>query len=191
VIFLLNLYFGGKMRNVIGLVLCLFAGSANAAVVTFDDIASNIDIPVVSGGLLFTYNNPGIASAWNTGGGSSNNGTQALIIGFGAGVEITRDGGGLFSIDSLDAGLSWFTALSSFDINVGSEVITLGLGYDAYSFTSLTNISSLAISSGPADGYIAIDNINWSNPSAAPVPEPGLLVLLGVGLAGIGFSRKR
>jgi len=174
-------------KKIIGLCLYLFAVSATATVVTFDDVATDIPTPFVSGGLLFS-GETGETFAWNTTGSSSDNGTQALAIGFGSAVTVTRDGGGLFSLDSLDAGLSWYTALSSFEVNVGSETITLGIGYSTYSFTSLTNISSLTITPGPTDGYIAIDNINWSDSSA--VPEPGSLVLLGLGLAGFGFSRK-
>ncbi len=167
----------------------LFISTANASLVTFDDVSFNTPTPFVTGGFLFSGSNS-FSFVFETSGGSSDNGTQALIIGgFDSTVTITKEGGGLFSVDSFDAGLSWYTQLSIFDVRVGNETITLGEGYKTYLFPNLINISFLTIGPAPIDGYIAIDNISLSEPST--VPEPGALLLLILGLVGLGLTWQR
>lgn len=62
------------------------------------------------------------------------------------------------------------------------------LDSEFFGFVSDTAFSAnfLTLTSGGADGF-GMDNLVY----AASVPEPGTLALLGLGLAGIGFSRKK
>ncbi|MET0012513.1 MAG: hypothetical protein ABW088_02550 [Sedimenticola sp.] len=178
-----------KKILLLGLSLLILSTSVNASIITgFDDVSSGTFAPFTSNGLDFASNGVGITGAWNTTGTPSDNGTNALIVGFGDSVTITRNGGGLFSVNSFDAGLSWYTALSSLAISVGGEIISLGLGYSTYTFSSLTNISSLTIAAGPSDGYFAIDNIEWTS-SDVPIPAP--IALIGLGLILISYNQRK
>ena len=158
---------------------------ASAAVVTFDDTASGTGAPFSSGGLDFSGSSTYV---WFGPGYNADNGTNSLISGFSTGFTITKTGGGLFSIDQLDAGLSWYTGLTSLNISVGSDVISLGQSYQTYSFTNINNVTSVTVAFAPGDGYFAIDNIVWND---NPVPEPGSLTLLGLALLGLVAARRR
>lgn len=158
---------------------------ASAAVVTFDDTASGTGAPFSSGGLDFSGSSTYV---WFGPGYNANNGTNSLISGFSSSFTITKTGGGLFSIDQLDAGLSWYTGLTSLNISVGSDVISLGQSYQTYSFTNINNVTSVTVAFAPGDGYFAIDNIVWND---NPVPEPGSLTLLGLALLGLVAARRR
>ena len=158
---------------------------ASAAVVTFDDTGSGTGAPFSSGGLDFSGSSTYV---WFGPGYNANNGTNSLISGFSSSFTITKTGGGLFSIDQLDAGLSWYTGLTSLNISVGSDVISLGQSYQTYSFTNINNVTSVTVAFAPGDGYFAIDNIVWND---NPVPEPGSLTLLGLALLGLVAARRR
>lgn len=159
---------------------------AHATVVTFEDVSNHSSAPFSSGGLDFTG---GTTYVWNGPGYAADNGTLNLISGFSNSFTITKTGGGLFSIDQFDAGLSWYTTLQSLDVTVGANVITLDPTFQTFLFSNLVNLTSLTVSFAPSDGYMSFDNIVWHEGSQ--VPEPETLLLLALGLVGIAASRRK
>jgi len=89
------------------------------------------------------------------------------------------DPGFLQAYDSSGILLDSFTTLG----NLGS-----GTPETATVSTSSANIAYI-IASGTSGNDVALDNLTYN--SAAPVPEPSIIMLLGVGLIGmLGFNRR-
>jgi len=55
----------------------------------------------------------------------------------------------------------------------------------------LGGISAIKITSGSGSGGIEVDHLQYGAGAESPVPEPATLLLLGFGIAGLGFARKR
>jgi hypothetical protein len=75
-------------------------------------------------------------------------------------------------------------------ILVGADTIALPIAgasglFSFFGFTSATPFDTI-IFQGLANDVYGIDNLTYSS-----VPEPGILAMLGLGLAGLGFARRR
>jgi len=107
-------------------------------------------------------------------------------------------GSDFLRVFAINADTNVRTILDFFDgSNAGSNSgITLGTTFQdiAYDISSL-GISNLTIGfeawTTSNSEVVGIDNIRLSGDSIFQVPEPSSLVLLGLGLAGFGFSRKK
>jgi len=192
-----------KFKSILAAVAFLAAGSASAAVLTFDgltDMMYGDGFPLASGmsydgtnltyvesGFQLTLNAPGAdAGAAHIGDGTFDpqtfNWHDGMENGSGTFLTLTRVGGGKFDLNSFDYFMDW-TDVSADGVSLGS--IT---DFGTWS-TALTGITELRLTSG---AFNEIDNVDVSadTPSGA-VPLPGTLALMLGGLAAGGLARRR
>jgi hypothetical protein len=152
------------------------------------------------GGLTFTAGPTNICTGvWNNGpSGGADNGTPALIYGFGS-VTITATDGGLFEILSFDAGLSWYTALTTHTLTatgvLADDSTIPGSAAITKTYTNISAAGTILKSltfDGIDDGYITFDNFNVNFVGGA-VPEPATwaMMIAGFGLIGVAARRQR
>jgi hypothetical protein len=165
-------------------ILVIVPSFASASLITFDGQGGGnnyFDSPYSEGGFLFTLvgGNPAATDPhfgdggnvgtlwWHDGGSNPGN----------AMVRMTRVDGGIFNLFGFDLIGSKGIIVSA----RGYTSIRSTAGSIAASFRGITSATFDFSGRGPNAG--AIDNIN--------VPEPGVLALLGLGLAGLGFARRK
>jgi hypothetical protein len=194
-----------KFKSILAAIAFLAAGSASAAVLTFDgltDMMYGDGFPLASGmsydgtnltyvesGFQVTLNAPGAdAGAAHIGDGTFDpqtfNWHDGMENGGDTYVTLTRVGGGKFDLNSFDYYMDW-TDVSADGVSLGS--IT---DFGTWS-TALTGITELRLSSG---AFNEIDNVDVAASADTPsgaVPLPGTLALMLGGLAAGGLARRR
>jgi hypothetical protein len=196
-----------KFKSILAAVAFLAAGSASAAVLTFDgltemqygngfDLASGmtydgLNLSYVESGFQVTLHAPNAApGAASIGTGTfepqTYNWLDGIDNGTGTFMTLTRVGGGKFNLNGFDYYVDFpdTTDVSADGMSVGAI-----MGPGTWT-TGLTGISELRLTVD-AFGFAQIDNIDVMAAQQGAVPLPGTLALMLGGLAAGGLARRR
>lgn len=153
----------------------------------------------------FTLTSSGSGSVYHNdifadGFGFNDNGSDFLGwcgVCFGSPYTFSTTDGGVFSLTSIDfSNLTIGSDVGSIDIvgyffgggSISTSFDPIVNLWTTVVFSGFSNLTSFDISAASNGNNLAMDNIVLNT---ATVPEPISIVLLGLGLAGIGFSRKK
>jgi len=175
---LFNKIIGNKMKKIICLSVSLFAGSVNAALISGDTVQYSLDTNVLSGSAILVEGVDEDISNFH----------------FDFDSQVTNDVF-LWTSTPVDGFLAGSTGLtiSSLDFLSGDFLVdfdlfsTLLTGF-SYSILSNDSISFSWSNTGQVGPGTIIEGRFLTQ---SQVPGPASLALLGLGLAGIGFSRKK
>lgn len=184
---------------------CACAGTANASVLTFDDIpgaAQNRNGAIGTyAGYVFGSTGDLNQMDWidtvttnefyNRGAVS---GDFTMLNNYGGAAVIRKAGGGAFTFGGLWAEnwLDWDSSTGSLQGYLDGQLVwssDVTLGGEAFTYFAGTaaNIDELRLDFG---GLFLVDNLEL-NDAAAAVPLPATPALMGIGLAGLSLLRRR
>ncbi len=200
-----NLYAGMSV-----LLLALTSQVSSAAIVTFDSLETPgnsfelLPTPLTVEGFVFTTvsgnGSPVLATIEQ--GSTQYNGSAALTSSNSSDIEMTLQGGGLFSIGSLDVDNIFQTVSGGTfefigNLSGGGQVAQQfaadnSLGNETVSLIGFQNLTSLILGGAGTLGFANIGTVDNINTSLNPVPVPAAVWLFGTGLIGLfGFSKRK
>ena len=184
----------------------LTALGAQAAVIDFDAHPDDFGTPIFDSGFRFDFDSAG----WGVFGPGSSaccsvnyNGTTSMFAdgdrSGNAEVVMAVDGGGTFSVSSLDAAVYWIGApAGSIELigaihGGGSVSTTLATGgtWVHYALSGFDNLDSLTIRDTTSGGFLVAPGFGIDNINTTPVPEPETYALMLAGLAAVGLAARR